>query len=190
MAQTEPKNRRWTRTEYFRLADLGFFDQQRVELIWGRVVQMPPMRNEHAISISLTEDRLRIVFGITFWIRVQMPLNLFKSSAPEPDLAVVSGTPRDYQEHPDTAVLLVETSDTTLRLDRTGKAALYAAAEIPEYWIVNLADRQLEVFRDPLPNNTRPRKSRYGQKLVLKPGEEVSPLAAPNSFIKVDDLLP
>jgi Uma2 family endonuclease len=189
MSQSEPHTRRWTRAEYYRLADLGFFTGQRVELIGGRVVKMPPMKNAHVIGVSLAEDALRAAFGAGHWVRTQAPLNLTRTSAPEPDVAVVAGRPRDYTDHPTTALLVVEVSDTTLAHDRR-KARLYARAGIADYWILNLVAGQLEVHRQPQADPARRRRFTYGSRTILTAGDVIAPLAAPQASILVADLLP
>jgi Uma2 family endonuclease len=190
MSVGTPKTRRWTKAEYHRLRDLGFFDYQRVELIQGRIVQMSAMKNLHVAAVTLVEDALRAAFGAGHWLRIQAPLDLPGASEPEPDLAVVSGGPRDYTDHPKTALLIVEVSDTTLRYDRVRKGPLYARAGIDDYWIVNLVDRQLEVYRDPQRDPKRRRRFAYAQVNVLKAGDLVTPLAAPKASVAVADLLP
>src|SRR6516164_2581693 len=125
MQITEPRTFRWTRDEFYRLADLGCFDQRRVELIEGEIIEMPVPKPPHVTSVSLTEDVLRIVFGVGFGIRTQSLLNLGAMSDAEPDISVVPGTPRDYTEHPTGALLVVEVSETTLAYDRGRKGSLY-----------------------------------------------------------------
>jgi len=115
---------------------------------------------------------------------VQLPLALGPYSEPEPDVAVVEGTIDDYVEaHPSTAVLVVEVADASLQFDRTRKAALYARAGIPDYWIVNLLDGVLEVHR-------QPEGDAYRERLVLPSQERVRPLARPEVEIAVAELLP
>ncbi len=95
---------------------------------------------------------------LDYTVRNQMPLALDENSEPEPDVAVVPGKARDYtQAHPTTAVLVVEVADATLRLDRKTKQAVYARNGIAEYWIVNLKDNSLEVYRILRAINTAPR---------------------------------
>jgi len=108
----------------------------------------------------------------------------------EPDISVVPGTPRDYTEHPTGALLVVEVSETTLAYDRGRKGSLYAAAGIQDYWIVNLVDRQLEVYRDPVPDPNESSGFRYNTRTVFLSGQSASPLAAPAASIAVADLLP
>src|SRR5438874_5586081 len=109
------RRRRWTREEFYRLLDLGFYQDQRVQLIGGEILVMAAQGNAHAISIGLTEDVLRSTFGPGYWIRVQMSLDLRPHSVPDPDLAVVQGTPRtqDPAHNPTTALMTVEVSETT-----------------------------------------------------------------------------
>ncbi len=187
---SKPCRQRWTVEEYERLAEQGFFANRRVELVMGEIVQMPAMRNEHAVSLGLVHATLAAAFGPGHWVRMQMPLRLGRRSMPEPDAAVVTGQPRDFQTHPTTALLVVEISDTSLAYDRNRKAAMVAAANIPEYWIVNLAHRQLEVFRTPTAHPTRKRRSRYHNVTMFDPTQSAIPLALPGAAVKVADLLP
>ncbi len=186
----EPRTFRWTREEFYRLADLGCFDNRRVELIEGEIIEMPVPKHPHVASMSLTEDSLRGLFGTGFWIRTQSPLNLGIRSDAEPDLAVVPGGPRDYADHPTSALLVIEVSETTLAFDRGRKGSLYASAGITDYWIVNLVDRQLEVYRDPVPDSNELSGFRYSTRLDFLPGQSVTPLALPGAAVAVADLLP
>src|ERR1700681_4460018 len=115
MALLHPKTRRFTRQEFERLADLGFFKGRKVELIHGELFQMPAMKNLHAIGMGLGGDVLRLAFGPKFWVRPQLPLIIGEFGEPEPDLAIVPGQPRDYAQHPRSALLILEISDTTLK---------------------------------------------------------------------------
>lgn len=192
MSTARPSTLRWTREEYYRLAELGMFGRQRVELIEGAIIRLPAQKNLHAISIDLTQDALRGAFGPGFWIRIQLPLHLGPRSAPEPDLAVVLGRSRDYlkTDHPQTALLIAEISDTSLAYDRFRKASLYARAGIADYWIVDLIDRRLEVRRSPVADPAMRYGFGYADESVLTESDFVSPLAAPAARIAVGDLLP
>jgi Uma2 family endonuclease len=186
-----PRPRRWTREEYYRLAELGLFRGQRVMLIDGEILLMSHAAAPHAAATTLTEDALRGAFGAGFTVRVQQPLELGRSSDPEPDLAVVGGGPRDYAAaHPTSALLIVEVADTSLAFDRTDKASLYAAAGILDYWIVNLIDRQLEIRRSPRPDHAQPFGAGYVILTVHSPSDVVAPLSVPQAQIPVADLLP
>lgn len=183
MDATDPQVRHWTRDDYYRMAQAGLFVGQRVELIDGEILMMSPMKPSHAAALQLAAKALEVAFGDGYCVRAQLPLRIDESTEPEPDLAVVPGAPRDYQDHPRTALLLVEISDTTLAFDRGGKLALYARAGIPEYWIVNLNDRRVEVYRSPAGNS-------YVDTAVHDASSTLTALAAPRCPICVSDLLP
>jgi Uma2 family endonuclease len=178
--------KRWTREEYDRLVEAGILaPDERVELLEGDIVRMWPQSPVHALATRNVEEALRAVFQLGFDVRVQLPFGADDNSEPEPDVAVVRGHRRDYyQAHPTTAVLLVEVSDSTLDYDRRRKAPAYARADVPEYWIVNLVHRQIEVYHDPTPDRG------YQTVRRLSPGETISLLGAPSASIFVDDLLP
>lgn len=184
------QTKHWTRQEYDRLADAGILSpEERVELLGGEIVTMTPQHGPHSAAIGLADAALRKAFGPAHWIRIQLPLIVDPDSEPEPDLAVVPGSPRDYvAEHPRTARLVVEIADSTLERDRTYKSPIYARAGIPEYWIVNLVERRLEIYRDPTGSPGQP--ARYHLSHKAAPTEMVSPLSVPHVSIAVTDLLP
>jgi Uma2 family endonuclease len=111
-------------------------------------------------------------------------------SEPEPDVSVVPGSFRDYREHPRRPVLVVEIADSSLWLDREEKGSLYARASVPEYRIVNLADRRLEIRRQPEPDPGARHGWRYAFAATFAAGDTISPLAAPASTVPVVDLVP
>ena len=120
-----------------------------------------------------------------------MPVVLDDESAPEPDLVVVSGTRTDYREsHPGRPALVVEAADSSLDFDRQHKGSLYARGGVQDYWIVNLIDRVLEVYRDPGPDPRAPYGWRYQSAQTLTPPAVIAPLALPSVRIPVTDLLP
>ena len=178
---------RWTREEYYRLGDLGFFDGKRVELIYGEVIDMAPQNNAHALSVVLANYALLRVFEDGYFIRVQLPLFLSEGREPEPDLAVIAGGPRDFTDHPGMAALVVEIADTTLKFDRQVKAKLYAEAKLPEYWIVNLVNRCVEVYRNP---TTTAGVATYEPAKTFAGTEVLTPLAMLAQSIAVSELLP
>jgi Uma2 family endonuclease len=130
---------RFTPDQFEQLGRLGLFDHLRVELIGGEIIQMPPIGPEHGSTVDQTMQSLgRRLPAKPYYLRVQNPLRL-GDSEPVPDVAIVPGKPSDYRtHHPTTALLVIEIADTSLEYDRTEKMSLYAAAGIPEYWIVNL----------------------------------------------------
>jgi Uma2 family endonuclease len=146
------------------------------------------MNPPHATAIELATDALRTAFGSGWRVRVQLPLVLGLDTDPLPDIAIVAGKPRDTPTHPTTAALVVEVSDTTLALDLTEKAELYATGGVANYWVLDLTGLRLLVFRDPAPVPAGGTAYRTHQ--TLGPAESVTPLAASNSPITVSDLLP
>lgn len=183
--------RRWTRCEYNRLIALGVLNEDDpIELLAGHLVVAEPQNTPHAIAIELAAEALRTAFGPGWRMRVQLPLALDPRSAPEPDVAVVAGSPRDAAtDHPSRPALVVEIAESTLALDRGLKLRLYARAGVPEYWIVNLVDRELEVHREPSAGAPG-RRSSYRSVTRLASADTVTPLACPHRAISVAELLP
>jgi Uma2 family endonuclease len=188
----EPRPYRWTADEYYKLSEAGFFQDRRVQLIDGEIIEMPIQTNFHAAARTLTRDVLSQAFGAGFWVRELAPLDLSLYTVPDPDHAVVPGKPRDYLSRgtPTTALLVVEVSEFTLGLDRDRKGSLYAQANITDYWIVNLVQWQLEVYRNPIADPSHPVGFRYADRIILDPGDAIAPLAAPHAKVAVADLLP
>ena len=192
-----PGHHLWTREKYERATELGLLGpDDRVELIEGEIVQKMPQDSLHSTAIMAGLDALRLAFPVGFVVRPQLPLSVGDLSRPEPDLAVVAvvaGSARDYSRaQPDAAnaVLVVEVSDSTLLPDQTTKAALYARAAIEEYWIVNLPERVLEVYRRPVPVDGALLGYSYQDITRLAGTETIAPLAAPGLPVAVADLLP
>lgn len=143
--------RKFTREEYHRLVESGILrEDERVELIEGDIVQMAPVRPEHVAETLGLYEVMKRLFGKGYLVRLQSPLTLGESE-PEPDIAIVRGKLTDFKHaHPTTALLVLEVAHTSLQYDREVKASLYAKANIPEYWIVDLESRHLEVYREPI----------------------------------------
>ena len=191
MTVAEPRTRKFTRDEYYRMAELGLFDGQRVELIEGEVIEMSPQGTRHFTSVRLASEALRKAFDEGYEIRPQGPLVLNDHTEPEPDVVVVRGEARDYSNsHPTNALLIVEVADTTLDYDRHRKGSLYARAGIEDYWIVNLNEGCVEVYRNPQAMEGMPFGYGYGEVRVYHRGEIISPIAKPDAMVRVDDLLP
>jgi Uma2 family endonuclease len=189
--EREVTTRSWRRVEYERLVDLGVFTGERLELLNGVLVVREPQGSAHAAITSKVGQALARAFGDGWYTRLHSPLALGEHSEPEPDVAVVAGAPEDYlAAHPATAALVVEVTDSSLRLDRRFKAAVYAGAGLREYWIVNLPDRVLEVYREPHPPADPAEDWSYRSLATLPPSSQVTPLAAPHARILVADLLP
>ena len=189
---TEVRTRRWTRLEYERLVDLDIFrPDERLELVGGELTVREPQGGPHALAIELVGDALRSAFGPGWRVRSQLPVALDDESEPEPDFSVVPGTPREAAEViPSRPVLIVEVAETSLRFDRDQKGSLYARAQVPDYWIVNLIEGVLHVHREPRPAPEAPNGWRYADVQTLGRNDSVDPLAAPFARIAVAELLP
>ena len=172
---------------YFALAEQGAFEpDERVELLEGVVVPMPPQSPPHASGITNVDYALRGVVGSRGVFRIQLPLIVGASSVPEPDLAIVPPPRSRYDfDHPTTALLVVEVTQHSLASDRIVKARLYASAAIPEYWIVRPAEDCVEVLRTP----DAPAKC-YRDHAVMRRGERITLVAFPDATVAVSDLLP
>ncbi len=195
MTTTHPSGlevRRWTRAEYEQLIEHGLFrPDERLELIDGEILTVAPPSPLHVTGIGIVQEALRAAWGPGAHVRTQAPIALDPMSEPEPDVSVVSGSVRDYRDaHPALPLLVVEVSHTSLAFDQGRKGSLYARARIPEYWIVNVGFRQLEVYRDPAESESARYGWAYGAVLRLGAAEKASPLAAPQARIAVADLLP
>lgn len=192
MSDNPLPTRRWTRIEYERLIDTGILaEDDAVELVDGQLVVREPRHAPHAAATQLVADALRGACQAGWHVRVQLPLALDPDSEPEPDVALVAGTPRDYvEEHPCTAALVVEVAFGSLQLDRVVKGALYARAGVPEYWIVNLPDDVIEVYREPAAAPDTPHGWAYASMQRLGAGAVVVPLGMPSARLSVAELLP
>lgn len=188
------ESHRWTTDAYDRMVAHGVFSPgERVELIDGEVVNMTPQGSAHITALLLVHQRLQQVYGAGFHVRPQAPLVADPLSEPEPDVSVVRGTVRDYAGcHPcaHETVLVVEVSDSSLEYDRGTKGSLYARAGIPEFWIVNLINLQLEVYRKPQPERAARFGWGYAERFCVASGQSVSPLEIPSAAVAVRDLLP
>jgi len=192
MADYEIRTRRFTRAEYERLIDLGVFQPgEDIELIGGELMVAEPQGAPHYTAIRKTAKALEAAFGPGWDVRTEGPIGLDDESEPEPDVAVVPGGPDDYaRAHPSRPVLTVEVAESSLALDRQRKGSLYARAGLADYWVLNLIDRVLEVYREPVPDSASPFGWRYTRSEVFDASARVAPLAAPGANVLVSNLLP
>ncbi|MFK7807955.1 MAG: Uma2 family endonuclease [Saprospiraceae bacterium] len=144
---------KFTVEEYYKLAEVGIIkDSDHVELIDGQIVTMSPIKSFHAGIVNRIVRLLSEFNGKKILVSPQNPIHLSTHSEPEPDIIIAKFKADDYiSEHPtpEDIYCLIEVSDTTLLKDREIKQPLYAKANIPEYWIINLVDKQIEIFRQP-----------------------------------------
>ena len=187
-----PVLRRWTRHEYERLIDHGFLDEDEpIELLDGLLLVKEPQHSPHRTGVLLVAKALERAFGDSWFVQIQSPIILSDRSAPEPDVCVVRGSPRDYVDaHPRRPALIVEVAQSGLRVARGRKAVVYARARIADYWIVNLVDRVLELHREPARPGPARRRWGYASIATLGADAAIAPLAAPSAAIHVADLLP
>jgi Uma2 family endonuclease len=186
-----PKPHRFTINEYRKLGETGLFNDMKTMLIHGELFTMGMPKPPHDFALSVTYEFLRSICPAGHYVRNQLGFDIGTDNDPGPDLAIVPGAIRDYAtKTPATAVLIVEVAHATLTIDTTTKAELYATANVPEYWVIDLEHRQLIVFRDPQPLPTGLGATAYRTHLTFGPKDRVSPLAAPTASVLVGDLLP
>jgi Uma2 family endonuclease len=184
-----PRPHVFTRAEYYALDSIEAFRNKRIELIKGEIIDMAPIGPMHGGITHPLAVILEKAFGPGFTARNQAPISLgtdAEPSDPQPDVVVLVGTWRDYTARhpiPSDILLVVEISDSTLDYDRKVKAPLYASAGISEYWILNVSDMQLEVYREPA-------KSGYGSRTIYRSSDSVEPLHAAGASIPVGSFLP
>lgn len=180
--------KRWTVQDYHRMSELGILDpNERTELIAGQITLMAAKGTPHVLALRLLSRRLdQLLAGQPVFVSTQDPIQLDNFSEPEPDLAVVHGTELDYANchpRPEDLDLVVEVADSTLRQDCEIKDKVYAQAKIADYWVVDLKNRQLHVFRDPTPAG-------YTRHLILTEPQQISPLAFPGVTLSLTSILP
>ena len=182
--------KRWQRAEYDRLVGLGSFEGEPVELIGGELIVAEPQGPYHSSVVSAVDYAIRAALPDGWIVRLQAPVSLDDESEPEPDVAVVAGRPGDYHDaHPGVLVLAVEVAESSLSFDRERKGSLYARAGVPDYWIVNLVDRVVEVYRDPTPDPAAAFGWRYRSVQRLTAPATVALFRLPSAAVAVADLL-
>jgi Uma2 family endonuclease len=179
---------RMTVEEYEGLADAGILRDRRVELINGWLVKKMTTKPPHVVAVDAAREAIAGILPRGWWLRDEKPVRIPDFDEPEPDISVVRGKRQDYRSRhpgPGDIEFLVEVSDTSLSWDRREKLSAYARAEVPTYWILNLVDRQLEVF-------TAPESDAYKNQQVFGPGDR-APIKIEGievGAIAVADLLP
>ena len=168
------------RTEYETMVAAGLFEDERVELLEGVIVEMSPQSPPHAAAIQRLDRLLQRLIGDRASVRVQMPFAAGDLSLPEPDVAVVPLG--DYEtSHPARALLVIEVADSSLRKDRRLKVEIYARAGVPEYWVVGLSGL-VEVCTEPV-------EGAYRRVTPARRGDRIRPAAFPDIEIAIDDIL-
>ncbi|RUT08352.1 hypothetical protein DSM106972_015200 [Dulcicalothrix desertica PCC 7102] len=179
--------RLWTVKEYHRMAETGIIDNsERVELLEGKVIWKSAKGTAHTCAVGRIDKLLQRRLGDRAWISVQDPVALSKNSEPEPDIAVVKIDPLDYADHhptPEEVYLIIEVADSSLKFDCETKGKAYAKANIADYWVLDVIDRELYVYRQPTQEG-------YKSKIVLSEDKTISPLHFPDLVVNVCDILP
>ena len=180
------EKRKFTVAEYYRMAEVGILHHtERVELLDGEIIVMSPIGIPHATGVRRMERVLHQALGAAAAISVQNPVRLDDHSEPEPDIALLRFREDDYATaHPGPADILVvmEVSDSTLDFDREIKSKRYAAAGIPETWVMNLPGDCIDRLDQPGPAG-------YARHTVFRRGDKISPAALPDLEFAVADLL-
>jgi Uma2 family endonuclease len=177
---TAPVARLFSRDEFQQMVESGFFAGEKVELLEGMVIAMSPQNTPHATTVNRLNYQLMKLCGPEVYIRIQSPVSLDERNQPEPDVVLCLPDPLDYvKAHPrsEQIHLIIEVADASLRQDRQRKARLYARSGIPQYWIVDIGRRRIEVRTDP--NRTaekynRVRSFRAGQTIALPHGQRIA----------------
>jgi Uma2 family endonuclease len=172
--------------EYHLMAEIGILDEdERVELLAGQIVKMAAKGTAHGAAVKRTEKLLENRLGNRVLVRLQDPIRLNNYSEPEPDIAVVIPDPLYYEDHhptPSEIYLIIEVADTTLRTDLGIKANLYAESGIADYWVLDVNNRQLHVFREPSQDG-------YQSLVILADDASISPLQFPDTSFLVREML-
>jgi Uma2 family endonuclease len=173
----EPKPYRFSVALFQRLSETGFFDQgPKVELLNGKLIEVTEMGPRHAFTVNQLNQRLQAFDSVFVWM--QCPVQIPQYSSPLPDIVLLKKPEAQYANQlpqPEQVLLVIEIADSSLNIDRQIKLPLYASAGIQEYWIVNLVDNQLEVYRDP-------KGADYLTRNTYQPGTTVQALALSESI--------
>ena len=179
--------RLWTVEEYHQMAEAGIFHpEERIELLAGKIIRMIAKGTAHGSSVGRIDKLLQNRLGEQAWIRTEQPVVLDDSSEPEPDVAVVRIDPLDYADHhprPSEVYLIIEVADSSLKYDRETKAKAYAKSGIAVFWVLDVNERQLHVFREPTQEG-------YQSEVIFSEEASVSPLQFLEEAIALQDILP
>jgi Uma2 family endonuclease len=185
VASPDPPRKRWTRAECATLEASGLLDQESLELVEGELISKMGKKRPHVSSFKRLHEWLVHVFGWRF-VDAEAPIDVAPednpTSEPEPDLIVLRQDDSHFTSNPQPQDLrlVVEIAHTSLSFDLKVKAALYARAGVPEYWVLDVAGRRLLVHRNP-------QSGTYMDVAAYSEHESVSPLAAPQAQFRVAD---
>jgi Uma2 family endonuclease len=162
------------RVEYDQLVSLGAFRDERIELLEGELVAMSPIGASHSLTVRRLTHLLVLAFEGRAEVSCQCPFAALELSEPQPDFAVIP-LGKYVADHPSEAYLIIEVAESSLALDRGKKLRLYASCAVPEYWVVNLPERCIEVYTGPSPGAyARCERYEHGQSIRLSGFPDVS----------------
>jgi len=177
---------RFTVDDYYRMAEAGILSsEQRVELLDGQIIAMTPIGRRHAACVDRLTDRLLAKLQGRVVLRVQNPVRLDEHSEPEPDVTLLKRREDYYagkEPTADDALLVIEVADTSLDKDQQVKLPLYARADVPEVWIVDLATMDVHVHREPA-------DGKYQRVRTVRGADRISPAAFEDVQFHVDELI-
>ncbi|CAN5262629.1 Uma2 family endonuclease [soil metagenome] len=172
--------------DYYKMIELGILeDYEKAEIIEGELIRKMPIGEKHSAIVEKLLETLRDKLGKSVSLRNQQPIKFSDYNEPQPDLSILQRRDDFYfyeKPVPKDALLLIEVSDATLKYDRDTKLALYAEAEIPEVWIVNLQHNIIEVHQNPS-------NGIYQLAKIFKRSEIIESVALPNLSLQVDEIL-
>jgi Uma2 family endonuclease len=177
---------RFTVAEYYRMAETGLLrPDARVELLDGKIIDMPPIGSFHGGSVNRLVELFVKMSDDRWQVSAQNPIRLSNYSEPQPDLALLKRSPDFYAKRhpgPEDVFLVIEVADSSLSTDRNDKLPAYGNSGVPELWIVNLQDKVVEVCREP-------HYTGYASRQVFRAGQTVSPQAFSDAVIDVSALM-
>lgn len=175
---------KWSLEDYHRMIEAGILNERHVELLKGEIVEMAPEGEPHAYSSHEAGEYLAVLLEGRASVRQAKPITLPNNSEPEPDLAIVQRLGREYRSHhpyPENIFWVIEYSQSSLAKDLETKSRVYAEVEIAEYWVVDLQQLQLVVFRSP-------QNGEYTSKITLV-GGTIQPLTFPDVVVSVSSVI-
>jgi Uma2 family endonuclease len=179
--------RQLTSTEYYGMIESGIIREgERVELILGQIFTMAAKGTRHTVSTTRLITELPMLIQRRAIVRCQDPISLPNNSEPEPDIVIARLRSDEYvntHPSPEDIILVIEVADSSIKFDRDTKAPLYAAAGISEYWIVNLIDNRLEIYR-------QPEGSIYASIQIVTPPQTIVLPQFPEIVVQIGDFFP
>ena len=173
--------------DYHRMKEAGVFHpEERVELIAGQLIQMAAKGTAHTAALRRTNQFFtRLSLQVQMMVQIQDPIILDDYSQPEPDVAILRVNPGEYLDHHPTSVdvyLVIEIADLSLNYDMEIKGKLYAQSGMTDYWVLDVKERHLHVFREPSPEG-------YQSEVTITEEDSISPLQFPTNTIPIGQML-